>query len=1059
MEPTLSLTNLATSTTISIDNSATTISTGTYNLEYEASDAVGNLNSCITNLAILDTIAPTLECREFSFELDPLLEGDYPLLESDLNFSAEDNCDFTILEFEPSQILCGEENQPYTVTGTDPSGNRVQCTNTINITKPDLSPSFVSGLCLADTIKFLSNLPESGFTYEWSGPNNFSSTEANPIISGITDASSGEYILVATTNGCTFQGQIQIDVEQFDSPEIFSNLTTICNGEELLINTNSFNEIVEYFWFEGISPNGTLISRTDGPSLNLNPVVGTHFYYVEVKGDNCNSNPSNTLEIVVSSPPMAEITEPFITTCVGEDITLMTSVFNPNYEYEWSGPDSYNSTGQFPEVIENVTESNQGTYTLITKEGECVSDTATAQVIVFEPPPRPIITGDNIFCEGQSAVLTVPNIPNGTNYQWFNEGIFFTASSSNNLLLPSLSQSESGEWTVIVERGICKSDTSGIFILNLESTLNIGATNDGPVCEGDDVTLTTSFIPNATYLWTDPSGSTIEGRIITVLAEAGVYTVDVTTESNCTASTTTVVDVGVRPSITALSNTSFPCMSGTNPVTFVSTIFPPGNYQYDWVGPNGFTSNQAEPIISNFNVQNNGIYTLTVINSDCESEPSSNEINITLIPPAPEVISSTLPCLGDEVTLTITNPIVGQDISWIWTTPNGQEITNSPELIITDFQDNNSGNYSAVQQDGNCRSESSALLNVQLETAPLTPIINGPEMGCEGDNLVLTVNIENADSYLWFTPQGTTNRTTNEFILNDLDLLNEGAYSVFITSGNCTSDTSVTFNLEVNPIPQAPIFVDNELEFCASEINNLEICLAELNPPLDEIRIFDLETETTLQSGLGNCLDLSFILNSPREYNLGVLTTLDGCSSVTGDSLNLQISSSPTIGAQVEDSLIICGRDFASISAINTPVGTEVAWSSDDPEINLFDANTTDVSISNLRQGNNNIFLSSSQGSCENYFVDSITVTVLTAPQANNDVLDLPFDQEIIINPTSNDIFSSAVNLAIIGEPSEGIIFIDGTTITYQPESGLVGDDNIESVSYTHLTLPTICSV
>ena len=787
-----------------------------------------------------------------------------------------------------------------------------------------------------------------------------------------------------------------------------------------------------------------MISRTDGPSLSLNPVTGTHFYYVEVTGDNCNSNPSNTLEVLVSTPPVAEIAEPFITTCVGDDIVLQTNVFNPNLQYEWSGPNNYSSTGQFPEVIENITESNQGTYTLITIEGECVSDTATAQVIVFEQPPQPIITGDNIFCEGQSAVLSVPNLPNGTNYQWFNSGLFYIAGSSNNLLIPSISQSESGEWTVIVQQGICTSDTSDIFIVNLESTLNIGATNDGPVCEGDSVTLTTSFIPNATYQWTDPNGRSIDGRIITVEAEAGVYTVDITTESNCNASTTTVVEVGVRPTITALSNTSLPCMSGTSPVTFVSTVFPAGNYQYSWTGPNGFTSNQQEPIITNFNEQNNGTYTLTVINADCDSEPISNDIDITLIPAAPEIISSTLPCLGDAAILSIINPSSDPDVSWLWTTPNGQEVTTSPELTVSNFQNTNSGNYSVVQQKDGCRSEPSAPIDLQLQTAPLTPIITGQENACEGEDLTLTVNIDNADNYFWFTPQGTTNRTTNEFVLEDVSIQNEGAYSVFISSGNCNSDTSVTFNLVVNPTPQAPRFVDQDLSFCATGTSDLELCLTDIVTPLDELRIIDLETETTLQSGTEDCLDLSFLLDSPREYNLGVLSTLNGCNSENGDTLNLKLTDHPPIGAQVESTQIICGRDFTTLTTTNIPTGTEVLWTSDDPELNLFDANTAEVSISNLRPGINNVFLTSSEGSCVNYFADSIAIDVLITPEANEDFLDLPFGQEIIINPIINDAFSNEVILSIIVNPSQGDPTVSGNTITYVPENGLVGDDRIE---------------
>ncbi len=1043
LQPDVTITNNQSGTTSQITDPLD-LSPNNYTLTYTAADAVGNSSSCTTEITVSDTIAPEITCLEMEYILDPMLNGFYPIIESDLMFNAQDNCDFAIIDFEPRQVFCTDLSTSYSITGTDPSGNLSSCSSTISILKPELNPSFVSGLCLADTIKFQANLPEfSNFTFEWTGPDNFSSTQANPILTGIDENSSGEYNLIATSNGCSFEGSLQIDVELFDSPEIFSNLTTICNGEELLINTNSFTEIVEYFWFEGISPNGTLISRTDGPSLILNPTEGTHLYYVEVRGDNCNSNPSNTLEILVTTPPAAEISDPFITTCVGEDIVLMTDVFNPNLEYEWSGPNNYMSSGQFPDVIENITESNQGTYTLITKEGECISDTATAQVIVFPQPTLPIITGESIYCEGQSAVLTVPNVANGTNYQWFNEGIFYSAGSSNSLLIPSISQSESGEWTVIAEVGICNSDTSETFFVNIESTLSIGATNNGPVCEGDSITLTTSFIPNAIYRWTDPNGTVVEGRIVTVLAESGVYTVEVTTDSNCSASTTTVVEVGLRPTITAVSNTSLPCMSGNSPVAFVSTVFPPGNYQYNWSGPNGFSSSQEEPIIQNFSTQNNGTYTLTVINADCESTPSFNDINITLIPDTPEIVSSTTPCLGDDVILTVTNPTIGNNVSWVWTTPSGQQTTVTPELTIQDFNNTNSGNYSAIQINEGCRSEASIGFDLQLQSAPLTPIVSGVENACAGDDIILSVDIDNADSYLWFTPQGTTSRNTNELELLNVQEGNTGGYSVFISSGNCTSDTSIVFNLQVNPIPAAPSFVDEVIDLCTTDLDNIEICLTNLIEPIDEVRLIDVSTQTTLQTGDSECLDLSFLINSPGNFELAAVSILNECSSPIGDILNLNLATHPSIGAEVNDTLILCGRDFTNISTISTPDNTEVFWFSDDPEINLIDQNSNTVSVSNLRPGNNNIFINSSSGQCLDYFTDTIVVTAVTTPIANDDILDLPFGQEITIQPLLNDVINRESNITINAEPNRGTAIISESTILYSPDSGLVGDDEI----------------
>lgn len=1018
---------------------------GNHELEYSAIDAVNNASICTTGISVLDTISPSLSCDTIHFEVDPLLQGFFPLTEADLNYSAEDNCGIASLDFNPRQVNCNDQELPYSILLNDENGNFSSCNGIISISKQQLNPTFLSGLCLADSLKFQSNIPEfSGLALQWTGPDNFSSTESNPIITGINDDASGIYTLEATTvDGCVFSGEIFIDVQQFDSPDIFSDALIICQGEELLLNTNSFNEIVEYFWYEGISPNGILISQTNGPSLSLMPTTGNHFYYVEVKGNNCNSNPSNTLEIEVTAPPLAEITDAFITQCVGDDITLMTNVFGQNFEYEWSGPDNYNSVGQFPEVITDITESNQGTYTLIIKDGGCISDTATAQVIVFPRPPLPIITGDNIYCEGQSAVLTVPNVPNGTSFQWFNNDLFYRTVSTNNLLIPSISNDESGEWRVVAEEGICTSDTSEVFDISIESSLNVGATNNGPLCEGDSVTLTTSFIPNATYLWQDPSANTFAGRIVTTLAQAGVYTVTVTTEGNCVTTTTTTVEVGIRPEITALSNTSLPCMSGSTPVTFKSTVFPPDNYSYSWTGPNGFTSNLEEPIIQNFDENDNGEYILTIIKDNCASEPMSNIIAVTLIPEQPILSGFSSPCQGDEVEITITNPTTEPGATWMWQTPSGPIITTVPTLTIPDFNTNSSGSYSAIQIVNECRSENSEDLNLLLQTEPLTPTLIGNSSICEGDDYLLEVDILNADNYIWFTPNGTITTDVNELLLEDVAINEAGSYSVFIRSGNCISDTSQFFTLAVMPIPESLVFFEDDISICNSDVSELIICTDPVIGFWDKIKLTDLQTGTTIQESDDNCFDLDFLLSSGEaSYELGVVSELTGCQSINIDTLNLNISEVPSGRAEVaQDTIFLCGDDFATITVDDAPDNIQIRWDSNDPEINIFDEQSETVSLSNLRPGSNKIFLISSAGSCEAYAIDTITVIILEEPSAIDDNLELAFDQEIPISVLTNDNFTEEVNINLITNPSSGNATVNDNFVIYNPQPGLVGEE------------------
>lgn len=1058
--PVINIEEIATGTKQTIEDSIH-LEPGIYNTQYIVADAVGNDTDCFSNVEVRDTTPPEIECLDFTYNVSPLLEDFYPILESQINFLTSDNCGIDEITYSPRQLFCQVLNTDvtYRVSSEDITGNKATCNGTVAVLPEGLSPSFISGLCLADTLKLISNLPTTNnLNFMWSGPDGFSSTLSDPIITGINDDASGEYILeVMSPAGCTFTGNLTIDVKQFDSPEIFSNLTTLCNGEELLLNTSSFNEKVEYFWYEGISPNGTLIARTDGPSLETNPTTGTHFYYVEVNGDNCNSNASNTLEISVTPPPTAQISVPFITICEGEDIVLSTDVFQPSYEYEWRGPDNYFSEGQAPDIIENASKSNQGTFTLIIKNGECISDTATAQVIVFEKPDTPLITGESIFCEGQSAVLTVPNIPNGTSYQWFNNGIFYNTVNSNSLLIPSIEANQSGEWSVIAEEGLCVSDTSAAFIVDVKSSLNIGATNNGPLCEGDSVRLTCSFIPDATYQWQDPSGSTYDERNPIALAEEGLYTVTVTTLSNCQAVTSTNVNVGIRPDITALSNTSLPCMTGLTPVTLVSTVFPMGNYEYNWEGPNGFSSSEEEPTINNVNESDNGTYTLTVIQNNCESEPSTTLLNIIEVPDPPVIASNTDPCEGDDIEITIENTSTSNNLTWTWSTPIGEVTTLVPSLSINNFNGDNSGIYAVIQKKGECASDISNQLNINIQSEPIMPIIQGESAYCIGEDIILSSSVPNADSYVWFTPNGTRTLTENAFTINDAGFDDAGSYSLFLQEGNCISETSANFQITINEKPIAPLFEERLVEICSEELNEFEICIQN-SVIKDQLQLIEISTGTTLQESTGECFDLSFLLNSSTQvYELAAVAELNGCLSDIIDTVTINIynylSETATI---LEDTITLCNQDFATITAENSNNNIAILWTSEDPEINIFDSDNATASFSNLSPGENKIYLNSSYGVCRNFSTDTIIINILDNIEAFDDSADIKYNESTTILPLMNDNFEQEVNIDVVIEPQHGSLTLQKSSIIYSPNIGYVGDD-LATYTICYDACPTLC--
>lgn len=56
----------------------------------------------------------------------------------------------------------------------------------------------------------LSSTP--GVSYSWTGPNNFSSTEQNPVIANAMPTLSGKYFVTATVNGCSSSAQVSVSV-------------------------------------------------------------------------------------------------------------------------------------------------------------------------------------------------------------------------------------------------------------------------------------------------------------------------------------------------------------------------------------------------------------------------------------------------------------------------------------------------------------------------------------------------------------------------------------------------------------------------------------------------------------------------------------------------------------------------------------------------------------------------------------------------------------------------------------------------------------------------------
>ncbi len=1000
---------------------------GVYNLVYQVKDNSDNDGFCEFTIEVQDEQLPLIECVEAAtVEIDPSGLIEYELDELVFVSSFSDNCAGTTISFDPPSFTCEDIDTEAIIIATieDASGNENTCQTLVNIRPFDLELSFSSGLCVGDTLLLSSNIPDppisNAYQYSWSGPNGFISNEKEPFIISPDASYSGTYILeVEGFNDCFTSSSIEVLVEQLADPVIEASQSSICKGETILLSSTSYTGNVDYSWYEGLPPNGILFQESNGPVIEISPIEGTHQYYVIVEGAECVSNASEVIELSVVAKPEASVNEFFINVCDGEPIVFSSDVFDPNYIYYWLGPNGYTGSGQFPEGIETADESNQGSYSLYIEDNGCLSDTTTFQVTVFSKPVTPIINGETILCEGSNFFLSVSNITNADQYIWFKDGVLFsTVNDANSLMVEDAQSSLSGSWEVIAKVGNCESDLSTSFNVSVEAQIPLGANNEGPVCVGDSVQLNATFVPDASYLWTSPNNEMFSGQRPEVLAVPGEYSVTVTSSNGCTSDAVTVVDLIEIPTITSLSNSAPNCLNPNTNIQFFATVFPPGNYQYLWTGPNNFNSSDPSPIIENVSLDQNGVYTLQLINNGCPSEEVSTTVSMVLSPVDPVILDIGSACQGDDIVLE-TNYSLQEDCTFTWQTPVGQITNETGILNIFNAAVTDAGIYTVTVNKEGCNSVVSSEYALEVFSIPSPPNIIGTDVLCIGETILLEAFNESGN-ITWMGPNNFTNQV-NIVEIPNAELENEGNYTVTLEVNGCVSEPSPPFFVDVLEHPE-PLFVSSIQDtVCRTNAANWEFCFDGIMiDTFDKVEVF-ADDNTYLTDLDDACISLDLSQNGQSNFSFYFVSIKDDCRSEASEFLNVEIFDDISLIADIAmDSLYLCDTIIYDLQAIlpsNDPLNIE--WSSNSEQVLFSETNAmfTDVIVKEF--GNYELYLETSNDRCGVIGRDTLHILYEDNIKALDEIIQTDIESEKVFDIFANDESVNEFTATIITQPSE----------------------------------------
>jgi hypothetical protein len=165
----------------------------------------------------------------------------------------------------------------------------------INAAPATPNPSNNGPLCAGQTLNLSANVTAD--SYQWNGPNGYSSTNQNPTRTNVTTAMDGNYTLTITQNGCTSAaGVTNVQINAAPATPAPSNNGPLCAGQTLNLSANVTAD--SYAWS---GPGGYTSTSQNPTRTNVTTAMdGNYSLIVTVNG--CSSAAGVTAVQVNAAP-------------------------------------------------------------------------------------------------------------------------------------------------------------------------------------------------------------------------------------------------------------------------------------------------------------------------------------------------------------------------------------------------------------------------------------------------------------------------------------------------------------------------------------------------------------------------------------------------------------------------------------------------------------------------------------------------------------------------------------------------------------------------------------
>jgi gliding motility-associated-like protein len=469
-----------------------------------------------------------------------------------------------------------------------------------------------------------------------------------------------------------------------DAPTAAAVSTCYNNPATLTAQGSSGN----YQWYDaaiGGSFKGTGSNFTT-PALTSNVA-----YYVQAVNNGCVSTRTKVPVTITHAPVFSSAASG--TVCSGTALNYTITSDVPSAVYTWERPQvagiSNAAVASHTAGIINETLINTGTtavnviYNITAADGTCT--TPLQYVVTVNPTPTVTSVNKLTICNEAPLNYTITFNDPDASFTWARAAVDGVSNASISgqaagTIREVLHNTSNAPVDVVYVVTYSKGQCSGTF--NFTVTVNpfvyLTSVNTTSVCNGNLFNYQIiANAPAATFNWrrdadpnitNPPVNNQTSATINETLINKSINPVNVNyyiqpTINGCPGPVSQLIVTVYPIPATAVANSNAPVCVGST-IRLQTPVVT--NASYLWTGPNGYTSTEQNPEISNATAANSGIYSLTIIINGCPGPPASTTVKVN----EPSVAHA-----GPDQTVCITvaavnlNGIVtGGSNTGIWTT-------------------------------------------------------------------------------------------------------------------------------------------------------------------------------------------------------------------------------------------------------------------------------------------------------------------------------------------------------------------------------------------------------